>query len=210
MTSKRKKVQSKSTRNAPRAEASRSAAETVVESPFVPHSPSPILSTPILKVVLIAAAIFVAAHLALMIGLTAPDKITFDEVHYVPAAKQMLETGEHGPLLNPMHPPLAKQFMAWSIRTFGDGPFGWRYPSVVFGSLAIVAMYLCGLVLFAYPSAPYHSPLDAMFFMCVGGFLASIVAVLVRRAEASLEGRGGPRPRAPRSGRRDAYDLKRQ
>ena len=39
--------------------------------------------------------------------------------------------------------------MAPSIRTFGDAPLGWRYPSVVFGSLAIVAMYLCGLALFA-------------------------------------------------------------
>jgi len=47
-----------------------------------------------------------------------------------------------------MHPPLAKQFMAWSIRAFGDVPLGWRYPSALFGALAIVAMYLCGLVLF--------------------------------------------------------------
>jgi dolichyl-phosphate-mannose-protein mannosyltransferase len=39
-----------------------------------------------------------------------------------------------------MHPPPAKQLMAMSIRTFGDVPFGWRYPSVLFGSLAIVAM----------------------------------------------------------------------
>jgi len=67
----------------------------------------------------------------------------------VTAAKQLLEPGVRDPLLNPMHPPLAKEFMAPSIRTFGDAPLGWRYPSVVFGSLAIVAMYLCGLALFA-------------------------------------------------------------
>ncbi len=97
----------------------------------------------------ISAAIFVVAHLALMIGLTTPDKINFDEVHYVPAAKQLLEPGVPNPLLNPMHPPLAKEFMALSIRAFGDKPLGWRYPSVVFGALAIVAMYLCGLALFA-------------------------------------------------------------
>ena len=47
-----------------------------------------------------------------------------------------------------MHPPLAKEFMALSIKVFGDKPLGWRYPSVVFGALAIVAMYLCGLALF--------------------------------------------------------------
>ncbi len=84
-----------------------------------------------------------------MIGLTTPNKITFDEVHYVPAAKQLLEPGLHTPLLNPMHPPLAKELMSLSIRVFGDVPLGWRYPSVLFGSIAIVAMYLCGLVLFA-------------------------------------------------------------
>ena len=38
--------------------------------------------------------------------------------------------------------------MAASIKVFGDKPLGWRYPSVVFGALAIVAMYLCGLALF--------------------------------------------------------------
>jgi hypothetical protein len=30
--------------------------------------------------------------------------------------------------------------MAVSIRAFGDVPRGWRYPSVLFGSLATVAM----------------------------------------------------------------------
>ena len=104
---------------------------------------------PIAVVVAIASAIFVAAHLLLMIGLTTPGKIAFDEVHYVPAAKQLLEKGPHAPLLNPMHPPLAKEFMAASIGIFGDNPLGWRYPSVVFGALAIVAIYLCGLALFA-------------------------------------------------------------
>ena len=32
--------------------------------------------------------------------------------------------------------------MALSIKAFGDKPLGWRYPSVVFGALVIVAMYL--------------------------------------------------------------------
>lgn len=98
---------------------------------------------------MIAGAIFVVAHLLLMIGFTTPEKITFDEVHYVPAAKQLLEQGPHEPLLNPMHPPLAKELMAASIRLFGDNSLGWRYPSILFGALAIVAIYLCALALFA-------------------------------------------------------------
>jgi dolichyl-phosphate-mannose-protein mannosyltransferase len=98
-----------------------------------------------------------------MIGLTTPYKIIFDEVYYVPAAKQMLEPGIANPILNPMHPPLAKQLMALSIRTFGDVPLGWRYPSVVFGSLAIVAMYLCGLALFAAQGPAIATALLAFF-----------------------------------------------
>jgi dolichyl-phosphate-mannose--protein O-mannosyl transferase len=124
----------------------------------------------------IAAAIFVVAHLLLMIGLTTPDKIAFDEVHYVPAAKQLLEKGPYEPLLNPMHPPLAKQFMALSIRVFGDNPLGWRYPSAVFGALAIVAMYLCGLALFASQGAALATA--ALTFLNQMVFVQSRIAML--------------------------------
>jgi dolichyl-phosphate-mannose-protein mannosyltransferase len=96
----------------------------------------------------IALALFVAAHLALLAGITTPGKFVFDEVHYVPAARQMLEPVMAQPMLNPMHPPLAKQIIALSIRIFGDSALGWRYPGTLFGALAVVAMYLCGLVLF--------------------------------------------------------------
>jgi hypothetical protein len=98
--------------------------------------------------IIFVAIVLVVAHLALLVGVTTPEKFYFDEVHYVPAARQMLEPVLPSPLLNPMHPPLAKELMAVSIRVFGDVPLGWRYPSVLFGSLAIVAMYLCGLALF--------------------------------------------------------------
>ncbi len=97
---------------------------------------------------LIAAVIFIVAHAALLIGMTTPEKFVFDEVHYVPAARQMLGTVPPEPVLNPMHPPLAKELMAASIAVFGDSAFGWRYPSALFGALAVVAIYLCGLILF--------------------------------------------------------------
>ena len=63
---------------------------------------------------IIAVVIFFAAHFALLVGVTTPDKFYFDEVHYVPAARQMLEAAPSAPLLNPMHPPLAKQLIALS------------------------------------------------------------------------------------------------
>ena len=97
----------------------------------------------------IAVAIFLATHLVLLIGLATPDKFVFDEVHYVPAARQMLGPMLPKQVLNPMHPPLAKELIAVSIAAFGDNSFGWRYPAALFGALAVVAIYLCGLVLFA-------------------------------------------------------------
>jgi dolichyl-phosphate-mannose-protein mannosyltransferase len=126
--------------------------------------------------VTIAATIFLAAHFALLIGITTPETFVFDEVHYVPAARQMLEPVTPQGMLNPMHPPLAKQLIALSIRTFGDGPFAWRYPSVLFGSLSIVAIYLCGLALFAAQGPAVASALIAFFNQMV--FVQSRIAML--------------------------------
>jgi dolichyl-phosphate-mannose-protein mannosyltransferase len=99
-------------------------------------------------VCLISVIIFIGVHLVLLIGLSNPEKFVFDEVHYVPAARQMLEPVMPKPMLNPMHPPLAKQIIALSIRAFGDNSFAWRYPGTLFGALCVVAIYLCGLVVF--------------------------------------------------------------
>src|SRR4051812_31329551 len=89
--------------------------KTVRESPSVPvHSNA--------RTAIVAVIIFFAAHFALLVGVTTPEKFYFDEVHYVPAARQMLEPVMPTPMLNPMHPPLAKQLIALSIYGFGDGP----------------------------------------------------------------------------------------
>src|SRR5437899_9305794 len=125
---------------------------------------------------IIAAALFVLAHFAMLIGVTTPEKFYFDEVHYVPAARQMLEPVMREPMLNPMHPPLGKQFIALSIHSFGDGPLGWRYPAVLFGSLAIVAVYLCGLALFAARGPAIAASLLAFFNQML--FVQSRIAML--------------------------------
>ena len=126
--------------------------------------------------VIVVVIVFLAAHVALLVGVTAPEKFYFDEVHYVPAARQMLEPVMPRPMFNQMHPPLAKQLMALSIRIFGDVPLGWRYPSVLFGSLAIVAIYLCGLALFAARGPALASALLAFFNQMV--FVQSRIAML--------------------------------
>ena len=94
----------------------------------------------------------------------------------MPAARQMLEPVMPQPMLNPMHPPLAKQLIALSIHSFGDGPLGWRYPGVLFGSLAIVAVYLCGLALFAAQGPAIAASLLAFFNQML--FVQSRIAML--------------------------------
>ena len=79
-------------------------------------------------------------------------------------------------MLNPMHPPLAKQFIALSIHTFGDVPLGWRYPAVLAGALAIVAVYLGGLALFAAQGPAIAASLLAFFNQML--FVQSRIAML--------------------------------
>jgi len=142
----------------------------------VPILPTFFPDPPIARTAIIAGIIFFLAHLAMLIGITTPEKFYFDEVHYVPAARQMLLPVMPQPMLNPMHPPLAKQFIALSIHTFGDVPLGWRYPAVLFGALAIVAVYLGGLALFAAQGPAIASSLLAFFNQML--FVQSRIAML--------------------------------
>jgi dolichyl-phosphate-mannose-protein mannosyltransferase len=125
---------------------------------------------------LIALFIFIAAHAALLVRVSTPEKFVFDEVHYVPAARQMLLPATPSLQLNPMHPPLAKQLIALSIRSFGDNAFGWRYASTVFGALAVAAIYLCGLALFAAQGPAIAAAALAFFNQML--FVAARVAML--------------------------------
>jgi dolichyl-phosphate-mannose-protein mannosyltransferase len=78
--------------------------------------------------------------------------LIFDESYYVNAARVIAgirpapgQTYAGAPLHkdpNAEHPQLAKLIMAWGIELFGDDPWGWRIGSVIFGLIAIVAMYM--------------------------------------------------------------------
>ncbi|XXF76354.1 glycosyltransferase family 39 protein [Myxococcaceae bacterium GXIMD 01537] len=67
-----------------------------------------------------------------------PASYVFDEAHYVPAAKCLID----GTVCNEEHPPLAKVLIALSIQMFGDRGFGWRLPSVFAGSFTLALVYL--------------------------------------------------------------------
>ena len=95
-----------------------------------------------------------AALLLRLLWLPLPDgALIFDEKYYVNAARMLagVKPGEgmypdkpFGLDPNIEHPPLAKLITAGSIGLFGDNPYGWRLPSVLFGTLSVLLMYRIG------------------------------------------------------------------
>ena len=71
------------------------------------------------------------------IRLTLPSITYFDEVHYVPAAKALLEGASY---VNREHPLLGKHMISLGIMIFGDNAFGWRVMPYLAGVLAFFAM----------------------------------------------------------------------
>ena len=79
--------------------------------------------------------------------------LIFDEHYYVNAARVIAgirppampgTAYRHAPLgsdPNAEHPQLAKLIMAGSIELLGDGPWGWRLGSLLFGTLAILGIF---------------------------------------------------------------------
>ena len=64
-----------------------------------------------------------------------------DEAHYIKDANYIIENHQTERL---EHPPLAKLFIVAGIHIFGDNPWGWRFFSVIFGTLTLVFFYfLC-------------------------------------------------------------------
>jgi dolichyl-phosphate-mannose--protein O-mannosyl transferase len=80
---------------------------------------------------------------ALLAGwrLATPSIFYFDEVHYIPAAREwlkLIETGA-GHFRNREHPPLAKELIAIGMLVFGDNPLGWRIVPWLSGVVAYFA-----------------------------------------------------------------------
>jgi len=94
----------------------------------VPHHPrDPLGSTWAIALLFLALT---------LVRLTVPSKPFFDEVHYLPAARALLQLSH---LANPEHPPLAKELIALGIALFGDRPLGWRLVPALFGALGLFA-----------------------------------------------------------------------
>ncbi|ODP36917.1 glycosyltransferase family 39 protein [Sphingomonas turrisvirgatae] len=87
---------------------------------------------------LLAVLIGIAAQLLFTIGLGRPSILNFDEVHYVTAARVLLELSH---IANPEHPLLGKSLIALGMLIFGDNPIGWRALSTLAGSATVVGVY---------------------------------------------------------------------
>lgn len=94
--------------------------------------------------VLLALLIGIAALLLFAIGLDRPSKLTFDEVHYVPASRVLLELSHP---VNIEHPLLGKIMIALGMLIAGDNPIGWRLTACLSGALTIVGVYAFTLLL---------------------------------------------------------------
>lgn len=78
--------------------------------------------------------IFTVVMLSYRLG--EPPVFSFDEVHYVGAARLLDRVNK-----NWEHPPLGKYLILASIRLFGDNPIGWRIPSVIAATGTNLCLY---------------------------------------------------------------------
>jgi len=115
------------------------------------------------------------AFLALcLVRLTIPGTPYFDEIHYLPAARALLDGSEY---LNREHPLLGKEIIALGIALLGDNPWGWRLLSAVAGAGA----------LYAFMRALWFASLSRFAAIAYGILLASGFALFVHSRIAMLD-----------------------
>ncbi|MEL6486964.1 MAG: glycosyltransferase family 39 protein, partial [Pseudomonadota bacterium] len=114
-----------------------SAAPPLTDTAPAPLTPQPAVSDP-WGWCLVIPALFAALA---SIRLTIPTTPFFDEVHYLPAAREFLKIGELGgaDYINREHPLLAKELIALAMYLLGDNPLGWRIAPLIAGTVAVGA-----------------------------------------------------------------------
>jgi dolichyl-phosphate-mannose--protein O-mannosyl transferase len=129
-----------------------------------------------------------------------PSKPFFDEVHYLPAARALLDGSEW---LNAEHPPLGKIILAAGIALFGDNPFGWRIFPAIFGTIALYAFTraLWEASESRFATLAYCWLLGTGFFLIIHGRIAMLDIFLVAFIALALW-QCARAVRAPEEGRR--------
>jgi dolichyl-phosphate-mannose--protein O-mannosyl transferase len=118
---------------------------------------------------------------ALLTGwrLAIPSIPYFDEVHYLPAAREILSlfTEGQGAYLNREHPLLAKLLIALGMGVFGDNPLGWR-----------IMPWLCGvLAYFAAVRTLWYASADRFATLAFAALLATGFHLFIHARIAMLD-----------------------
>ncbi|WP_379920980.1 phospholipid carrier-dependent glycosyltransferase [Erythrobacter sp. R86502] len=111
--------------------------------------------------------------------LSIPSTPYFDEIHYLPAAREILSlfTEGRGAYLNREHPQLAKELIAVGIAVFGDNALGWR-----------IMPWLCGvLAYFAALRTMWHASADRFATLAFGVLLATGFHLFIHARIAMLD-----------------------
>jgi len=93
---------------------------------------------------LVAGLLALGSFVLFALNIARPAAPYFDETHYLPAARALLEGS--GPV-NIEHPLFAKTMIAAGMLLFGDDSLGWRLPSALFAAIAVAALFWVALLL---------------------------------------------------------------
>ncbi|MFN2100264.1 phospholipid carrier-dependent glycosyltransferase [Altererythrobacter sp. MF3-039] len=110
----------------------------------------------------------------IVIRINIPSQPLFDEVHYLPAARALIDGAE---ALNREHPPLGKELIAAGMAMLGDAPLGWR----LFPALAGVA------TLFASCRALWFASFSHVATIAFGVLLGSGFILFIQSRIAMLD-----------------------
>ncbi len=116
------------------------------------HPRAPLIALALIVLYSLGARIFYLGEPCSSPCVTGSDHaLIFDEQYYVDAARVIdgihppagfpYATAPLGKDPNAEHPQLAKLIIAGTIKLFGNNPWGWRIGSVLFGLIAILALY---------------------------------------------------------------------
>nr|WP_298928903.1 phospholipid carrier-dependent glycosyltransferase [uncultured Erythrobacter sp.] len=108
------------------------------------------------------------------IRLTVPSAPFFDEVHYLPAARELLSGGEY---INREHPLLGKELIALGMYLLGDNPLGWRIMPLIAGIIAMAASM----------RAIWHASHDRFATIAFGILLATGFHIFIHARIAMLD-----------------------
>ncbi|MGY1814283.1 dolichyl-phosphate-mannose--protein mannosyltransferase [Blastococcus sp. SYSU D00820] len=90
----------------------------------------------------LTAALGLVTFVSRLWDISYPRDLLFDEAYYPPEARELLTWGHeyNRGYTFIVHPPLGKWMIALGEQLFGYNSFGWRFPSAVAGTVAVVVL----------------------------------------------------------------------